>query len=87
MRRDPTSERSDIYEFKMALFDNGDPEELVLLMQNFKMMLKASGILDTSANLQYLCTLLHCEALCQFDIFCAQVGSMYKTHLSHIILG
>ena len=24
--RDPTSEKSDLYEFKIALFDNGDPE-------------------------------------------------------------
>ena len=30
--RDLTLENSDLYEFKMALFDNGDPEELFLLV-------------------------------------------------------
>ena len=27
LRRYPTSEKSDLYEFKMALFHNGDPED------------------------------------------------------------
>ena len=27
MRKDPTLENSDLYELKIALFDNGDPEE------------------------------------------------------------
>ena len=26
LHRDPTSQKSDLYEFKMALFDNGDLE-------------------------------------------------------------
>ena len=28
--RDTTSEKSDLYEFKMALFESGKPEELLL---------------------------------------------------------
>ena len=35
--RDPTSEKSDLYEFKMALFDNFDPEEFLLFICNFNM--------------------------------------------------
>ena len=38
-RRDPMSEKSDLYEFKMALFDNGNPEELLLFVCNFNMNL------------------------------------------------
>ena len=34
--RDSTSEKSDLYELKMALFDNGKPEELFLFVKNFK---------------------------------------------------
>ena len=30
LRRDTTSENSDLYEFKLALFGNGDTEELFL---------------------------------------------------------
>ena len=30
LHRTPTSEKSDLYEFKMDFFDNGDPEEFLL---------------------------------------------------------
>ena len=30
-RRDPTTQKSDLNEFKMALFGNGEPEELFFL--------------------------------------------------------
>ena len=39
LHKDPTSENSDLYEFKMALFDNGEPEEFLLLVCNFQMTL------------------------------------------------
>ena len=31
--RYPTSAKSDLYELKMALFDNGEPEELLLFIK------------------------------------------------------
>ena len=31
------SQKSDLYEFKSALFDNGDPEEFLLFIRNFNM--------------------------------------------------
>ena len=34
LSRDPTSAMSDLYEFKMDLFDNDDLEELFLFVQN-----------------------------------------------------
>ena len=58
LRRDPTSEKSDLYEFKMALFDNGETEEFLLFLQNFKMTLEASVTLVARKTRQYLCTLL-----------------------------
>ena len=36
------SEKSDLYELKMALFDNGDTEEFLLFAQNSQMTLEAS---------------------------------------------
>ena len=54
LRRDPTSENSDIYELKMALFYCGKPEEFlffVLFVRNFKMNLKASGTIAADANI------------------------------------
>ena len=42
LHRCPTSEKSDTYELKMALFYNGDPEEFLLFVRNFKMTLRVS---------------------------------------------
>ena len=39
--RDPTSQKSDPYEFKMALFDNGEPEEFLMFIRNFNTNLMA----------------------------------------------
>ena len=69
LRRDPTSENSDLYESKMALFYNGDQEDF-LFAHNFKMTLEASGMLQDAAKIPYLCKLVHGEALHQFDMLC-----------------
>ena len=37
LRRNPTSEKSDLYEFKMVFFDNSNPEELLFFVSNFNM--------------------------------------------------
>ena len=60
--RDPTSSTSDLYEFKMSLFDNGKPEEFLLFVRNFNMNLVASGTLETGAKVQYRRMLVHGEA-------------------------
>ena len=41
LRRDPKSSTSDLYELKMYLFDNGDPEKFLLFARNFNMTIKA----------------------------------------------
>ena len=45
LRREPMSTTSDRYEFKMSLFDNGNPEEILLFVHNFNTTLAASGTL------------------------------------------
>ena len=42
----------------MAFFDNGEPEDLLLFMQNFKIMLNASGTLVYNKNIQYIRTII-----------------------------
>ena len=73
LRRDPMSTTSELYEFMMFLFDNGDLEEFLLFVCNFNMTLVASGTLDTDAKIQYLCTLVRGEALHQFDLLSADM--------------
>ena len=50
------------------------------------MMLDDLETLSTNLNLQYLHTLLHGEAICQFDTLYAQVGSKSTAHLNRVIL-
>ena len=56
--RDPTSQKSDLHELKMAFFDNGEPEEFLLFIRNFNMNLEASGMLVDIAKIQHLRTIL-----------------------------
>ena len=87
LRRDLTSQKSDVYELKMTLFDNRNPEELLLFIINFNMNIDASGKLVASKNIQYLCMLINEEDLCQFDTLSAEVGSNTTENLKSIILG
>ena len=73
LRRDPTSSMSDLYEFKMSLFDHGKPEEFLLFICNFNMTRTATGNMYMDAKIQYLLTLFHGEAFCQFVLLSAEV--------------
>ena len=73
--RDKISENADIYECKKALFENKNPEEFFLFVRNFNMTIDASGSMDMAENIQYLCTLVRGEALCQFDTLSADAES------------
>ena len=75
MRRDPASEKPDRYEFKMALFENGNPEWFFLFVRNFNMTIKASVILETAKKVKYICTLVRGDALIQFDWMYSDVKS------------
>ena len=50
LRSDMTSSLSELYEFKMDLFDNGELKYFVLFVQNFNMTLVASGTLTTGVK-------------------------------------
>ena len=47
-----------IYEIKTDLFDNGDMEEFLFLVQNFNMTLEASGTIAAKKTFHCLCNLL-----------------------------
>ena len=48
-------------EFKMDLFDNDKTEDLLLLMNNFKMTLNVLGTLAANEKIQYLLNTLRGE--------------------------
>ena len=70
----------------MTLFDNGNSDEFLLLVQNFIMMFKYLVTISDIANLQYHRTLLCGEALRQFDALSTQVGNTNTTTLNQIFL-
>ena len=51
------------------------------------MGLKNSGGFSYITNINYICTLLRGEVLCQLATLFIEVGSTTTTHLNHIILG
>ena len=68
-----TSITLDLYEFRMSLFDHGETEELLLFIRKFQMTLVATGMLETEAKVQYICTLVRGEALHQFHLLSSDV--------------
>ena len=72
---------------KMALFDNGDPEEFLLFIRNFNTTIDASEKFVASAKIQYFCMLVQGEELCQFETLSTEVGSTTSENLKSNILG
>ena len=87
LRRDPTSITSDLYEFKMSFFDNGEPEEFLLFVHNFNTTLTESGTLEAGAKYQYLRTIAYGEALCQFYLLSADIKGTENLNVDYIIRG
>ena len=86
LRRDMTSEKLELYVFKMALFSNGNTEEFLFFVCNFNMTLEVSEMLKTTENMQYLCTIFCGEALHKFDTLSADIESISSLKLVVIIL-
>ena len=87
LRRDPMTETSELYELKMAFFDNIKPEQFLLFINNSNMTIEASGTFKSGANIQYLPTLVRGDALRQFDTLSDEVGIYTPEKLMYIILG
>ena len=87
LRGDPTLPTSDLYEFKMYLFDNNELEEFLLFVRYFNTALAALGMLEAGSKYQYLCTIVRGEALRQFDSLSADVESAEILNVDYIIRG
>ena len=54
LRINPTSAISNIKEYKMALFENSEPEELPLFVRYFQNNIKATGSTPAADKIQFL---------------------------------
>ena len=85
--RYPTSENSYLYEFKMNLFDNGYLEEFLLFVCKFSMTLVVPGKILIDAKVKHIFTIVHVEALRQFDLLSYDVEGTEPLTVETIILG
>ena len=85
LRRYLTSPRSDLYEFEMALFDNGQPEDFLLFVCNFNMTMEESEMTGKDVKVQYLHRLVRGEALRQFDLLSSDVENTNPLTVEAII--
>ena len=56
-------------------------------MHNLNTTLAVSGTLEASTKVQYLCTLVHGEVLCQFDLLSTDVESVNPITVENIHKG
>ena len=58
MRRSPASAGSETYEFKMTIFENGEPKDLLQLLMNFKNTIDRTETTKVAGIIKFICTLL-----------------------------
>ena len=76
LHRDTTPDKLGLYEFRIALFNNGDPEYFLLFVYNFNKTLAVSGMLWKDVKVQYLHMIFRGEALYQFGFLSSEVEGM-----------
>ena len=67
MRWNPLDAASETYELKIVTFKNGQPEELLRLMKKSKRAIDGTGTKTAAGKTNHLRTMLHWEALQEFD--------------------
>ena len=63
MWRNPVSATLETYKLNTKIFENGQPEELITLLNNFNKATKGTGTTAVDRRINYLRTMLHEEAL------------------------
>ena len=58
---------SETYKLQIVTFEPGQPEQFFQLLKNFKRAVDWTGTTTAAGNINYLRTLLHGEALQEFD--------------------
>ena len=68
MHQDLESNTSKTYELKVCTFENGKPEEFLQNMKDFKTSTDGTGTTSATRKIKFLHTMLHGEALREFNI-------------------
>ena len=66
----------------MSTFEDGQPEEFLALLRNFKISIDVTGMTTDSGRVNYLHTMLRGTRLRDFDEL-ALAGNLTNNHLKH----
>ena len=81
MRRNPASVGYETYKFKMTIFEDGRPEDLLQFLNNFNKVIDGTGMTTVTERIYFICTLLRGEALHEFDNLASHSNGSMNTHL------
>ena len=84
MRQNPSDADLETYELNISTFENGQPEELLKLMKNFKRVFDGTGTTTAAEKTNYLRNVLREEALREFYELSNQNTGTNNTHLEFI---
>ena len=87
MRRNPSSAASKTYNVNMNTFDDGQPEEFLSHLRNFKIAIDGTRTTTPPGWIKYLRTMLRGQALREFDKLHSQYGGAINNHLKLIQKG
>ena len=71
----------------MDTFKNGQPEEFLALLNNFKIVIDGTGTTSVKGRINYLHRMLRAEALIKFDELTSQNCGTTNAHPKHITEG
>ena len=86
-RKNPTSATSDIYRYKMALFENGQLDEFLLFVQYLQNTIDTIRVKLAAENIQYMRKLLCEKGLCEFETPSGTTSFTTNVNQNQIILG
>ena len=83
VRRDPIYDMLELYEFKMSLYDHGEPGEFLLFISIFNTNHAETRMLEMDTNILYLRKLFRGEALHHFDLFFSDVENIETQNVDY----
>ena len=84
MCQNPSDPASETYKLKIFTFKHGQTEELLQLMKNVKRSVDDTGTTTRVGKINYPRTMLHGEAIRDFDELSCQDAGTKNTHLKFI---
>ena len=87
MWRNPSSATSEMHNINMTTFDNGQPEEFIEILNNFRISIDGTGTTSVTWRINYLHMMLNWKSIIYFDELSSHNTDTINYHLKHIMEG